>query len=75
MPHIGKAHLNFPRWAIKQGLPRIVRAGHELLHDLLRILDSIVGLDHGGTTAHGLAVFPLGLLFLNVGGILKHDGA
>ncbi len=72
--YIGKAHLDFTRWSIKQVLPGLIGAGHELLHDLLGILDGIIGLDHLGTTAHGLAVFPLSLLLLDMGRVLQHDG-
>ena len=73
--HIGKAHLDFSRWAVKQVLPHLIGAGHELLHDFFGILHSIVGFDHFGTAAHGLAVFPLGLLLLDMGRVLQHDGA
>ena len=75
VPHIGKAHLDFAGWPVEQRLPRLIGAGHKLLHDVLRVLNGVVRLDHLGTAAHGLAVFPLGLLLLNVGGILQHDGA
>ena len=73
VPHIGKAHLDFAGWPVEQRLPRLIGAGHKLLHDVLRVLDGVVRLDHLGAAAHGLAVFPLGLLLLNVGGVLKHN--
>ena len=71
--YIGKAHLDFTRWSVKQVLPGLIGAGHELLHDLLGILDGIIGFDHLGTTAHGLTVFPLSLLLLDMGRVLQHN--
>ena len=73
--HIGKAHLDTPLGAVEQGLPCLIGAGHELLHDVLGILDRVVRLDHFCAAAHGLTVFPLGLLLLNVGRVLEHDAA
>ena len=53
VPHIGKAHLDFAGWPVEQRLPRLIGAGHKLLHDVLRVLDGVVRLDHLGTAAHG----------------------
>ena len=73
--HIGKAHLHTAGRAVEQGLPCLIGAGHKLLHDILGILDRVVRLDHFCAAAHRLTVFPLGLLLLNVGGVLEHDAA
>ena len=75
VPHIGKAHLDFAGWPVEQRLPRLIGAGHKLLHDVLGVLDRVVRLDHFCAAAHGLTVFPLGLLLLNVGRVLEHDAA
>ncbi len=74
-PYIGKsASLDFYPLVHQTGFARSHRAGHELLHDLLGILDGIIGFDHLGTTAHSLTVFPLSLLLLDMGRVLQHDG-
>ena len=73
--HVGKAHLDTPLGAVEQGLPCLIGAWHELLHDVLGVLDRVVRLDHFRAAAHGLTVFPLGLLLLDVGGVLEHDAA
>ena len=47
----------------------------EAVHGGLRIVDRVKRLDGVQTLAGALAVFPLGVLFLQVAGILEHDAA
>ena len=72
---VGKAGFDLAARVVKQRLPRAVGAGYELFHDLFGVLDGIVGLGHLGAAALGLAVFPLGFLLLDMGGVAQHDVA
>ena len=71
MAHIGKGNAHaaqhFHRLAV--GL------GPELGHNLLGILDCVIGLHQLPAAALRLAVAPLGVLLLDMGGILQHDAA
>ena len=57
LPHIGKAHLDFAGWPVEQRLPRLIGAGHKLFHDVLRVLDGVVRLDHLGALRMALRFF------------------
>ena len=75
MAHIGEPGLDAARLAVKQRQPLAVGLGLELFHHVHRVLHGVVRLHRVPPAALSLAVFPLGLLLLNVGGILQHDAA
>ena len=71
MPHVGEGDLH----PVKNVQGPAVGLGLEQTHGLLGVLGGVFRFHHGTAAALGLAVFPLGFLLLDVGGILQHDFA
>ena len=71
MPYIGKADFH----TVKDLYRPAVRLGHKLFHHLNGILHGVVRFNQFPAAALGLAVFPFGFLFLDMGRIFKHDVA
>ena len=69
MPGVDELHGD----ALAEGHLLAVLAGGHVLPDLGRVLDGVEGLHMGGAGAGGLAVFPLGVRLLDVGGVQEHD--
>ena len=70
------AHIHEPHLDARSQLDALfVVHTHEQLHGRLGVLHGIHGLHRLGTGALGLAVLPLGLELLDVGGVPQHDTA
>ena len=69
MPRIGKADAD----ALAQFHILAVFAGGDVLLHIFRVLNGIQRLHLGGAGTGCLAVFPLGVGLLNVGGVQQHD--
>ena len=69
MPHVREGGLH----PVKDAHGFAVGLGLEQVHGLLGIPGGVLRLHHRPPAALGLAVFPLGILLLDVGGILQHD--